>query len=882
VLPHLKMVLKRDAAQQAAFDAFTAAQQDPQSSLYHQWLTPEEVGSRFGASQQDLNQVSSWLRSQGFHIEDISPGGWVIGFSGTVAQVQSALHTEIHFFDVNGERHYANVSAPRIPQALGPVVSSVFPLHNFRKVPASPRVTRPNLLQGSSHVVAPSDFATIYDLGPVYSTGIDGTGQAIAIVSQCPIKTSYVDTFRSNSGLPANTPTVQIVNEPACFSGDAVESYLDVEWAGAVAKGAKVLLVADDVIDDSALYIVQHNIAPIVSVSYGICETDAAAIGEDKYWNLLWQQAASQGMTVLVSSGDAGPAGCTDPHKFTLASGTNQVNAICSTTYTTCVGGTQFNDTANPSQSWSAGGSALGYIAEVVWNESGTVTGGSGIWASAGGYSKLYSTPTWQTGNTNALRGVPDVALNAAAHDGYYDVDEQCGVCIASGTSASAPSFAGIMALVVQKTGQRQGNVNPLLYSLASTTGVFHDVVSGNNNVPGINGYSAVAGWDPVTGLGSVDAKVLLANWPATPSSTRKPSNAVTLSYAVVTKTPPPGNACPFNAPSSTNSFQSSDNVAYLYFLATESTTDLMSDEWIAPDGSVYQNTWWPQGQGIYCFIGETLNLRALTTAQSGNWKVIIYDNGTPVSTISFLITVQGPPASVIPQSGWWWDPNLSGMGFFIEHGGQSGSGLFMAGFFSDSSGNPTWLVSLGSMSGSSYSGTWLRSTGGQSLLGPYQSPTLLGAGTVSITFSDPSHAVLTRPDGSQVNIQRYGFSAGSVVAPELGTSQVGWWWGGSALSGSGYAIEFQGTSVFIAAYVYDNSGNPIWYLATGSLASPTQYTGTWDAYAGGPQLTSAEGPYPSHKTGSPSPLTLNFTDATHGTLTMGAISIPITRYSSF
>jgi hypothetical protein len=442
-----------------------------------------------------------------------------------------------------------------------------------------------------------------------------------------------------------------------------------------------------------------------------------------------------------------------------------------------------------------------------------------------------------------------------------------------------------MMALVVQKTGQRQGNANPLLYSLAATSGVFHDITSGNNNVPGLTGYSAGPGWDAVTGLGSVDANAMVTNWPATPSSTTPPATGGRLSLGVVTKTAPPTNGnCPTTPPASASSFQTSDGTAYLYFLASVSATDIVSDEWIAPDGTIYQNTSWPVGQGNFCFPDDGLSLGSLTAAQGGNWKVNIYDNGTQLASIPFTVTVQATQ-TVIPQSGWWWDPNLSGEGFFIEHGGGTGTGIFMAGFLSDASGNPTWLASIGSLgsSSSTYTSNWLRATGGQALLGSYKSPTLVTAGAVSITFTDPSHGVLTRPDNTTVNIQRYGFSAGSTVAPpEAGTAQVGWWWGGPALSGTGYAVEFQGNNVFIAAYSYDGAGNPVWYLALGTLTSPTQYSGTWDTYIGGPQLNSPEGTYPSHKASSLTPMTLNFTNSTNGTLTMGPVSIPIVRYQQF
>jgi subtilase family serine protease len=230
-------------------------------------------------------------------------------------------------------------------------------------------------------------------------------------------------------------------------------------------------------------------------------------------------------MTVLVSAGDSGAAGC-DSSSASTASGGHAVNGLCSSPYSTCVGGTEFSDTANPALFWSSSntpgtdGSALGYIPEAAWNESGLVAGGSGLWAGGGGASAVYAKPSWQTGSgvpAGNYRYVPDVALTSAVHDGYL-ISVGGLFYVAGGTSVSAPSFAGLMALTAERRGARLGNANPVLYTLAALearggASVFHDVTAGNNSVPGLTGYSAGAGYDPVTGWGSVNANLLVNSW---------------------------------------------------------------------------------------------------------------------------------------------------------------------------------------------------------------------------------------------------------------------------------------------------------------------------------------------------------------------------------
>ncbi len=287
---------------------------------------------------------------------------------------------------------------------------------------------------------------------------------------------------------------------------------------------------------------------------------------------------------------------------------------------------------------------------------------------------------------------------------------------------------------------------------------------------------------------------------------------------------------------------------------------------------------------GASCSIGVTCNPTG-PGIRSGN--LYVNDpNKTPLGSVSLTCSGVQPlaGASFLPVSGWWWDSKLNGTGFFIEYGGKSGLGMFVGGFLYDASGNSTWLVSTGPISGTTYTSSWLKVSGGQTLTGTYKAPSQTGAGNISVKFVDANDAVMTRPDGSQINLVRFSFSATQTPTPPVGGApQSGWWWAGSAFSGTGYGIEIQGSAVFIVAYVYDGTGNPIWYLATGSLTSPTSYAGTWNIYAGGPQLTSPEGSYAAHPVnGSAVNMTLSFQDSTHGTLTMGSVSIPIVRFQEF
>jgi uncharacterized repeat protein (TIGR01451 family) len=544
-LPMARMIISMQipADRRAALEQLLAGQQDPASPNYHRWLTPEEFGRQYGPDQADIDAVTGWLGSHGFTVEEVARGGGWINFSGTAAAVKRAFRTEIRDYFVDGRLHRANAADPEIPRGLSDLVAGVVTLHDFPRksmrsvgLPLTQEELSPAYTSGGYHTLAPGDFATIYNVKPLYDAGIDGTGQTIAIAGRTHPSSANWATFRSTFGLPANPPQV-VVNgtDPGDLGADEDgEADLDVEWSGAVARNAAIKFVvskstsATDGVDLSAQYIVNHNLAPVMSVSFGSCESMMGS-SENVFFNNLWSQAAAQGITVFVSTGDAGAAGC-NIGSDTTGSG-RAVNGLASTPYNVAVGGTQFNE-GNGSY-WNAvnavdGTSALSYIPETAWNESAGVAGGSGLWATGGGASSRYAKPLWQTAPgvpIDGKRDLPDVSLAAAGHDGYR-VRTQGGWSVFGGTSASSPSFAGLMALVVQKTGQRQGNANPRFYQLASAqygsagTAVFHDTTAGNNSVPGVTGYAAAAGYDLATGLGSVDAVALVNNWVQLPDLT--------------------------------------------------------------------------------------------------------------------------------------------------------------------------------------------------------------------------------------------------------------------------------------------------------------------------------------------------------------------------
>lgn len=645
----MHLVLKRSASQEATLHQLISDMHTPGSASYHKWLTPDQFGQQFGPSDQDLATVESWLASHGFEITGVKPGRQEIEFSGNVAQLRDTFHAQIHQYVVKGETHYATATNPQIPAALAPVISGFTSLNNFHVEryshplgsaeynPKTDKATPQWTIGGNgsyNFVLSPKDFGVQYDLpnpslNTTYSgTTYDGTGQTIAIINDSNINVALVNQFRSLFGLSNNPPQVVIDgndpgidgnNNPDGPNGDSIEAYLDVEWAGAVAPGATVdLVIGADTALESGLYLaaehaVYANVAPVISISFGACEMSLGSTNE--FFNALWEQAAAQGITVMVSSGDNGSAGCDNDNSQYFAVDGQQVNGFASTPWNVAVGGTDFyySDYASGGASvgnyWSLtpsntnpAQSIKGVIPEQPWNNSQyglnltnyyDLTGYTTIAAGSGGASNAavcsagydsttgactgtttgYAKPAWQSGTgvpADKVRDLPDVSLFAA--DGfnasYYPecyADGDCQPATSGGTvqitgvggtSASAPAFAGMMALVNEKYG-RQGQADFVLYPLKTHfPAAFHDVTHGSNSVPcnistvvttsgsfpstnciavsnpitvadptygssaeGQIGsgttpeYDATAGYNLATGLGTIDAANLLADW---------------------------------------------------------------------------------------------------------------------------------------------------------------------------------------------------------------------------------------------------------------------------------------------------------------------------------------------------------------------------------
>ncbi len=531
-LHRMLLLLQRGADQETALQKLLDDQQNKSSANYHAWLTPAQFGQQFGPSEADIQTVTNWLQSHGFQITNVTAGRTLIEFSGNAAQVRSAFHTEIHKYLVNGEAHMANASDPQIPAALAPVVAGPVSLNNFpvkshmrrlgtflksiKTGETKPLFTFPGCQAGSCFGMGPADFAAIYNTAPLLSgtPKIDGTGQTIAIVGESNINVQDVIDFRNMFGLSPNFSSSNVIlNGPDPGISDSEgESDLDVQWSGAVAPGATIKFVTSEPTETtggiflSAIYIVENNLAGVMSESFGSCEQQIGTLNQ--FHNSLWEQAAAQGITVMVSSGDGGSAGCDNFDTALMASHGLAVSGFASTPFNVAVGGTDFDEVNRWTQFWSSSNnsmtqaSALGYIPEIPWNNSCGQLGISGCGASApqgllnivagsGGVSTLYPKPSWQSGTGVPLdshRDLPDVSFFASnGFNGTFYILCQSdasgtGSCNlndfgftfqgAGGTSISTPAFAGIMALVNQKqaTAQnpapRQGNANYVLYQL--------------------------------------------------------------------------------------------------------------------------------------------------------------------------------------------------------------------------------------------------------------------------------------------------------------------------------------------------------------------------------------------------------------------------------
>ena len=590
----LLLLLKRSPAQETTLRLFLDSLQDPSSPAYHKFITPAQFG-RYGLVDADIASITTWLQSQGFSVDKINQARTMIEFSGNVGQINRAFHTSVRRYVIQGNEHYAASTDAAIPAALAPAISAISSLSDFGR--AKPQHTSPRPVQynfkthqankfspgftypvGNNEyelLVAPGDAATIYDVNPVYllkdsqGRALTGQGVTIGIVGDAYLWPGDVESYRASFGLPPITPNVVYAGEYPVGQGlqpdaNEAEALLDIEISGAIAPGAAInfYTAADSSFQQGVnlaiLRALEDNQVNILNVSFGQCE----AYLDDGFALASWQQAAAQGITVTVSSGDSGSAGCDNPDLQTQALNGLQVNGLASTPYNIAVGGTDFNqEAANVPTYWSmtngAGGvSALSYIPEIPWNDSTTVntsiaensptkdsSGEPNIIAAGGGASGCinatvassgsfvcnpvnqggalmgYAKPTWQVGPgvpQDGVRDVPDVSLfagNGLHYSAWAVCLDSCsvgptaseGVSAIGGTSTAAPAFAGMMALLVQKYGP-QGQAASVLYPIAAQhASAFHDVSTGNNSVycatssPGCEANNFLAGYNAQT-----------------------------------------------------------------------------------------------------------------------------------------------------------------------------------------------------------------------------------------------------------------------------------------------------------------------------------------------------------------------------------------------
>jgi MYXO-CTERM domain-containing protein len=596
LISNLAIVFRLTPAQQADRDALIAAQLDPGSPSYHQWLTTESYAARFGATPDAIARTTAWLASQGLTVHETSPLASRVTFSGRVADLQAAFHAPMRRYQAGRRMHYAMATAPSLPASLADVVLAVHNTHDFFPHPMVKlgRVKQPEYKNGFQYGFGPPDWANVYDVTKLYTQGVSGTpitgaGVTIGVVGIAEVGQSDLNQFRTTFGLPLNPITMTLVPNtgPATGGsgtmepGSGVEAYLDTEWSGGIATGASINYVftgGNDINpDDATSYIIDHNLTGIISESFGGCEYGLTPADADVV-AVYGSAAELLGITYLAASGDSGADACIEDGFPGL-----YVDLPAAYPGVTSVGGSEF---PSGSITYSSTNVAEGYsTAEECWNEADNPNYGVG--AGGGGISNTFLRPSYQSAIPTCtilgslpspvspanMRQVPDLAVNAASDSNpdfimceFEGMD--CGVNGTSdklygvgGTSAAAPAFAGVVALITQATGGgRLGNINPLLYTLAaSTPTAFHDIVNGNNEVEctagtdpgcpagGVFGYAATTGYDCATGLGSPDAFNLATAWAALAPTTitiaaaptsAAPGATINLSATVTVPTP--------------------------------------------------------------------------------------------------------------------------------------------------------------------------------------------------------------------------------------------------------------------------------------------------------------------------------------------------------
>ncbi len=503
--------------------ALLNAQQTVGDPAYHRWLSPTEFAARFAPSAQEYNALADWLERQGFAVQR-----WEsrlrIDFAGSVARAERTFGVRMNYYSEAGHARIANENAPLLPIEFSDLVDFVrldtFPL-------ARPQVRIVTASGITVNAMAPRDLQVAYNVSPVLSRGINGAGATIAIVARSDYNDSDVSRFQvefpggashlpvkvfptGNPGIGASNGVCKgignAIERQQCIQGEQGEVLLDVEWANALAPSAGVLVdIAGVDIDQSMQDVVNHHPeAKIVSISFGACERVDQA--DQILFGGMYAQAAAQGQTVLVATGDDGADDCQDGRGASVSVLATNVNV-------TAVGGTALDPGFN------GGGNATAYVNESVWNDAlGSSGGGPSILVGKPAYQNVLGVPA------DGARDIPDVSLLASPNTAGYVAIDQNRVIVVGGTSAAAPNWAGIVALLNQAARvDGSGALNTRFYALGRQqfggggTAVFHDVVSGDNSFNGVAGFAAGPGYDLTTGLGTPDVAALVGAFAAPP-----------------------------------------------------------------------------------------------------------------------------------------------------------------------------------------------------------------------------------------------------------------------------------------------------------------------------------------------------------------------------
>src|SRR2546421_363949 len=544
---------------QADLDSLLQAMYDPQSAQYHQYLTPDQFNQLFAPTSDQVQQVVSFLQSQGLAVTGIAPNNLLIGATGIVAQVQKAFDTQINTYQSGNHTFYANATAPSIPGSINQLITSISGLDNsvqyyplYQRAHMYPQAIHAQYTQqhsiqrwlntyfaGPGSGYGPKELAGAYNISPLQNAGNLGDNQTVALFELDGYQSSDVVQYLQNYNLGNPSITNVLVDG---FNGSAgqgaIEDQLDIEVVAAIAPHANQIVYegpnTTQGLNDTYNRIVTDNKAQVVSTSWGLCET-SSGVPELQTLDTIFKQGAAQGISFFAASGDSGAYDCSDTN---LA-----VDSPASDPYITGVGGTNLKLNSGA------------YGSESVWSNPGGIQRGPKGAGGGGGISNTFKLPSWQTGPgvhnqySNGFREVPDVTADADPATGYamYCTVTNAG-CPSTGwirlggTSAAPPLWAGSTALInqyLQAQGKKViGYANPALYALFNAHPqfpAFHDITTGNN----LN-YPAVTGYDLASGIGSPDVynmardfvTLSVAGPPTpTPTSTPTPTN---------TPTPPP------------------------------------------------------------------------------------------------------------------------------------------------------------------------------------------------------------------------------------------------------------------------------------------------------------------------------------------------------